>query len=101
MSAGAEETEFSALEKLASEEMRISLCGTVYRIEEKAEVTAFYLKDNAVSSAGGNMKESKVLVYYSREALETVHEDIETFAKAEGLTAHANSIAVRFENQGK
>lgn len=67
LSAGAEETEFSALEKLASEEMRISLCGTVYRIEEKAEVTAFYLKDNAVSSAGGNMKESKVLVYYSRE----------------------------------
>ena len=41
------------------------------------------------------------IVYYSREALETVHEDIETFAKAEGLTAHANSIAVRFENQGK
>ena len=67
LSAGAEDTEFSALEKLASEEMRISLCGTVYRIEEKAEVTAFYLKDNAVSSAGGNMKESKVLVYYSRE----------------------------------
>ena len=61
MSAGAEETEFSALEKLASEEMRISLCGTVYRIEEKAEVTAFYLKDNAVSSADGNMKESKFL----------------------------------------
>ena len=41
------------------------------------------------------------IVYYSREALETVHEDIETFAKAEGLTAHANSIEVRFENQGK
>lgn len=37
------------------------------------------------------------IVYYSREALETVHEDIETFAKAEQLTAHANSIHVRFE----
>lgn len=37
------------------------------------------------------------IVYYSREALEAVHEDIETFAKAEQLTAHANSIAVRFE----
>ena len=39
------------------------------------------------------------IVYYSREALEAAHEDIETFAKAEGLTAHANSIAVRFEKK--
>lgn len=37
------------------------------------------------------------IIYYSREALEAVHIDIETFAKAEQLTAHANSIAVRFE----
>lgn len=37
------------------------------------------------------------IVYYSREALEAVHKDIETFAKEEQLTAHANSIAVRFE----
>ena len=37
------------------------------------------------------------IIYYSREALEEVHEDIENFAKAEQLTAHANSIAVRFE----
>ena len=37
------------------------------------------------------------IISYSREALEKVHEDIETFAKAEGLTAHANSVAVRFE----
>lgn len=39
------------------------------------------------------------IVYYSREALAAVHEDIETFAKAEQLTAHANSIAVRFEEE--
>lgn len=38
------------------------------------------------------------LVYYSKEALKEVHEDIIRFAKAEGLTAHANSIAVRFED---
>lgn len=44
------------------------------------------------------MKKSSI-VYYSREALEAVHEDIETFAKAERLTAHANSIAVRFEKK--
>ena len=37
------------------------------------------------------------IIYYSREALEEVHEDIESFAKSEQLTAHANSIAVRFE----
>lgn len=37
------------------------------------------------------------IISYSREALEPVHEDIETLAKAEHLTAHANSIHVRFE----
>ena len=31
------------------------------------------------------------IIYYSREALEAVHTDIEAFAKAEQLTAHANS----------
>ena len=39
------------------------------------------------------------IVYYSEEALRKVHQDIETFAKAEQLTAHANSIAVRFEDE--
>ncbi len=39
------------------------------------------------------------IISYSREALELVHEDIENFAKAEKLTAHANSIAVRFEKE--
>ena len=38
------------------------------------------------------------IIYYSREALQSVHKDIETFAEAEGLTAHANSIRVRFED---
>ena len=37
------------------------------------------------------------IISYSREGLEKVHNDIELFAKSEGLTAHANSIAVRFE----
>jgi len=39
------------------------------------------------------------IISYSEEALELVHEDIEKFAKAEKLTAHANSIAVRFEEK--
>ncbi len=42
------------------------------------------------------IKKSSIIMY-SREALEPIHEDIETFAKAEKLTAHANSIHVRFE----
>ena len=37
------------------------------------------------------------LISYSEQALRDAHEDIELFAKSEGLTAHANSIAVRFE----
>ncbi|MBE5951864.1 MAG: histidinol dehydrogenase [Lachnospiraceae bacterium] len=41
------------------------------------------------------------IISYSREALEPVYEDIIRFAKAEGLTAHANSIAVRFGKEVK
>ena len=37
------------------------------------------------------------IIYYSREALEKAHREIEAFAEAEHLTAHANSIRVRFE----
>lgn len=37
------------------------------------------------------------IISYSRDALEKVHKDIELFAEKEGLTAHANSIKVRFE----
>ena len=42
------------------------------------------------------VKKSSV-IYYSREALQKVHKDIEYFAEQEQLTAHANSIRVRFE----
>lgn len=42
------------------------------------------------------MKKTSI-ISYSREALEKVHKDIELFAENEGLTAHANSIKVRFE----
>ncbi len=37
------------------------------------------------------------IISYSRDALSKVHKDIELFAEKEGLTAHANSIKVRFE----
>ncbi|XCP83746.1 histidinol dehydrogenase [Roseburia hominis] len=39
------------------------------------------------------------IISYSREALREVHKDIETFANAEQLTAHANSVHVRFEEE--
>lgn len=39
------------------------------------------------------------IVYYSREALSEIQKDIRQFAKSEQLTAHANSIAVRFEEE--
>lgn len=38
------------------------------------------------------------IIYYSKDALEVIHKDIIAFAKAEHLTAHANSIQVRFED---
>lgn len=37
------------------------------------------------------------IIYYSKDALEPVHKDIVAFANSEQLTAHANSISVRFE----
>ena len=39
------------------------------------------------------------IISYSRDALQKVHKDIEQFAECEKLTAHANSIRVRFEDE--
>ena len=39
------------------------------------------------------------IVYYSKSALHNIHKDIIQFATSEQLTAHANSIAVRFEDE--
>lgn len=41
------------------------------------------------------------IISYSKDALKKIHEDIEYFAQAEQLTAHANSIKVRFEEEGE
>ncbi len=40
------------------------------------------------------------IISYSREALREVHQDIAQFARCEHLTAHANSVLVRFEGEG-
>ena len=39
------------------------------------------------------------IINYSREALKEVHNDIELFARFEGLTAHENSVKIRFEEE--
>lgn len=39
------------------------------------------------------------IIYYSKEALQPIHKDIIQFAESERLTAHANSIRVRFEDE--
>lgn len=44
------------------------------------------------------IKKSSVICY-SREELRKVYKKVVTFAEAEGLTAHANSVAVRFEDE--
>lgn len=41
------------------------------------------------------------VINYSREALEKVHRDIELFAHFEGLTAHENSVKIRFDKQAE
>ena len=44
------------------------------------------------------IKKSSIIAY-SKDALYKVHKEVETFARAEGLTAHANSVHVRFKEQ--
>ena len=58
-------------------------------------LTTFFLLMEQLSS--DFIKKSSI-ISYSRNALEAIHTDIEKFATAEHLTAHANSIKVRFEN---
>jgi len=42
------------------------------------------------------IKRSSV-IYYNEKELEKVKDQIITFAEEEGLTAHANSVRIRFE----
>ena len=39
------------------------------------------------------------IISYSKEALKPVYKDIAQFAECEKLTAHANSVRVRFESE--
>ena len=64
--AGAEGIHPSALEQMIEEEnlsSKVTLSGTIYRIDEKENITALFLKGNAVSAAGRTFMEPRLLTY--------------------------------------
>lgn len=93
--------------------MRIKNAGAIFIGENSCEPLGDYFAGpNHVLPTNGTAKffsplsvddfvKKSSIIYYSREALKAIHKDIEQFAKAEQLTAHANSIAVRFEEEGE
>ena len=90
---------------------RIRNAGAIFLGEYSSEPLGdYYAGPNHVLPTNGTAKffsplnvddyvKKSSIISYSREALEKVHEDIELFAQKEGLTAHANSIRVRFEEK--
>ena len=90
---------------------RIRNAGAIFLGEYSSEPLGdYYAGPNHVLPTNGTAKffsplnvddyvKKSSIISYSREALAKVHEDIEQFATKEGLTAHANSIRVRFEEK--
>ena len=93
--------------------MKVKNAGAVFIGENSSEPLGDYFAGpNHVLPTNGTAKffsplsvddfvKKSSIIYYSRSALEAVHKDILQFAQAERLTAHANSIAVRFEEEEK
>lgn len=91
--------------------MKIKNAGAIFIGEHSSEPLGDYFAGpNHVLPTNGTAKffsplsvddfvKKSSIVYYSREALRSIHKDIEQFAASEQLTAHANSIAVRFEDE--
>lgn len=89
---------------------RIKNAGAMFLGEYSSEPLGdYYAGPNHVLPTNGTAKffsplnvddftKKSSVISYSREALEAAHKDIELFAEKEGLTAHANSIKVRFES---
>ena len=116
------ETAIDATNEIASEHLeiltknpfdtmtRIRNAGAIFLGEYSSEPLGdYYAGPNHVLPTNGTAKffsplnvddyvKKSSIICYSKEALEKVHEDIELFAQKEGLTAHANSIRVRFEH---
>ena len=90
---------------------KIKNAGAIFIGEYSSEpLGAYFAGPNHVLPTSGTAKffsalsvddfiKKSSIISYSREALEKVHRDIEQFAECEKLTAHANSIKVRFEQQ--
>ena len=91
--------------------MKVHNAGAIFLVENSSEPLGDYFAGpNHILPTNGTAKffsplsvddfvKKSSIIYYSREALSEIHEDIESFAKSESLTAHANSIAVRFEGE--
>lgn len=89
--------------------MRVRNAGAIFIGEYSSESLGDYFAGpNHVLPTNGTAKffsplgvddfiKKSSIIAYSKEALEAIHSDIEQFAEAEKLTAHANSIKVRFE----
>ena len=89
--------------------MRVRNAGAIFIGEYSSEPLGDYFAGpNHVLPTNGTAKffsplsvddfiKKSSIISYSRNALEKIHTDIEKFAEAEKLTAHANSIKVRFE----
>ena len=115
------ETAIDATNEIASEHLeiltknpfdtmtKIKNAGAIFLGEYSSEPLGdYYAGPNHVLPTNGTAKffsplnvddyvKKSSIISYSREALEKVHKDIELFAEKEGLTAHANSIRVRFQ----
>ncbi|WP_428815568.1 histidinol dehydrogenase [Lactococcus lactis] len=101
------------LEVLTSESLvqlpKIKNAGSIFLGEYTPEPLGDYMSgSNHVLPTGGTAKfysglgvynfiKYSTYSYYPKEVLADFKEDVETFAKSEGLTAHANSISVRFD----
>ena len=91
--------------------MRVRNAGAIFIGEYSSEPLGDYFAGpNHVLPTNGTAKffsplgvddfiKKSSIIAYSKEALEAIHSDIEQFAEAEKLTAHANSIKVRFEEE--
>ncbi len=88
---------------------RIENAGAIFLGEYSSEPLGdYYAGPNHILPTNGTAKffsplnvddfmKKTSIISYSRQALEQAHQDIELFAAREGLTAHANSIKVRFQ----
>lgn len=111
---GTEEMKPSSLESAVGKKAELTLDGTVYRIEEKAKVTAVFVKDAAVSVYGQNtgqntdfgeredgpeqIREPKVLVYVRPELLKQTERSEQSEEKKSEVKI-GNRIRIRGEGQ--